>query len=511
MGTASDTGRRLARDTRGANLVEYLILVGLIGILALAAVRRFGRSIDDKAASHAACVESLDCGSGQDGPYALVDGNDTLAFKSMELPGATQVPLPSAPPSPEETPTPGTPTPTPGSPEPSPAPVPTPSPSPESTPTPTPDGTPTPGAATLAPASPDPSPAPVALPSPSADGTPSPAQPSTASPSPAPSPAPEPVDAALAALIADLVAAQHAEGKPTDAEAAKAIAAALLRGDTGDAARERIASYFGPLGVQGSKQAMDAIRRSDLLDTFLDTTLRATTGQKVDPRVRLAVEAMMRSGRLDVYAETLASRPISLYDPKDPRFADTGGNHHFNPGRPGSGALWWKVNPVEKGVYFNESVLDEKFAGAVPGQASHGNAVDDLANTMAHEVYHAYHDAHGGPDGAVNEAMGIAAFNYAYRDGDYDLAEMIYGTKNFYRDNMVPPNPSYPLTAGTGDAELTDFMAQIASRDSSGAAYADQARLTAEYVEHWKGLERNEGDWASKAAQASAEMKANRP
>jgi Flp pilus assembly pilin Flp len=60
----------LLRDTRGANLVEYLVIVGLIALVAMAGFRAFGRSVDDKATAQAACVDSLACsgtGTGADG------------------------------------------------------------------------------------------------------------------------------------------------------------------------------------------------------------------------------------------------------------------------------------------------------------------------------------------------------------------------------------------------------------------------------------------------------------
>jgi Flp pilus assembly pilin Flp len=527
--TSRQAWRPLLRDTRGANLVEYVVLVGLVALLAMGGVRWFGQRADAKARGQAACVESFDCGPGDTAPYALVDG-DQLAFKAMQAPAAQQAP--SATPSPPAAAEPAA--------SPAPAPAPTaladPTPSPGAAETPTPAASPAPAPAPTAVASPTPSPGAAETPTPSASPpaatptavaaptaaspaaaeTPTPADSPTQAPaaSPAqaaaPSPAPTPVDPKQQALARGLLAAQQAEGLAGDAAAADAISRALLAGDTSNAARDRIAAYFQPLGVTGSNQAMQAIRDAQLMSPFLDTTLRAADGQSVDPRVRLAVEKMMNSARLDVYAETLATRPISLYDPKDPRFEGAAPNHHFHPGAPGKGMLWWAQAPVEKGVYFNKDALDASFKDTVPGQASHGLAVDSLANTMAHEVYHAYHDAHGGPNGAVNEGMGIAAFNYAYQDGPYDLAEMIYGTKNFYRDVMQPPDPNYALTAGTGDPELTAFMAQIASRDSSGVAYDNQARLDAEYTNHWKDLKRSDGEWASKAAKATADMKAAR-
>jgi pilus assembly protein Flp/PilA len=38
----------LVRDTRGANMVEYIILVGVVAILAMAGFKMFGTSVQQK-------------------------------------------------------------------------------------------------------------------------------------------------------------------------------------------------------------------------------------------------------------------------------------------------------------------------------------------------------------------------------------------------------------------------------------------------------------------------------
>lgn len=38
----------LLRDSRGANLVEYIILVGVIALIALAGFKFFGKTVDNK-------------------------------------------------------------------------------------------------------------------------------------------------------------------------------------------------------------------------------------------------------------------------------------------------------------------------------------------------------------------------------------------------------------------------------------------------------------------------------
>jgi Flp pilus assembly pilin Flp len=40
--------RKLLRNTRGANLVEYVILVGVIAIVAMAGFKSFGKSVNTK-------------------------------------------------------------------------------------------------------------------------------------------------------------------------------------------------------------------------------------------------------------------------------------------------------------------------------------------------------------------------------------------------------------------------------------------------------------------------------
>ncbi len=40
--------RRLRGDTRGANMVEYIILVGVVALLAIVAFRAFNKSVSAK-------------------------------------------------------------------------------------------------------------------------------------------------------------------------------------------------------------------------------------------------------------------------------------------------------------------------------------------------------------------------------------------------------------------------------------------------------------------------------
>lgn len=47
------------KDTRGANLVEYIILVGVIALIALAGFKIFGAKVDAKIKDQAGKVEGI--------------------------------------------------------------------------------------------------------------------------------------------------------------------------------------------------------------------------------------------------------------------------------------------------------------------------------------------------------------------------------------------------------------------------------------------------------------------
>jgi Flp pilus assembly pilin Flp len=65
----------LRRDTRGGQLVEYVLLVGLVACLAMAGFRIFGESANAKAEAHARCVSALACGDGSANGSTAADGN----------------------------------------------------------------------------------------------------------------------------------------------------------------------------------------------------------------------------------------------------------------------------------------------------------------------------------------------------------------------------------------------------------------------------------------------------
>lgn len=49
----------LLRDNRGANLVEYIILVGVIALVAIAGFKIFGEKVDQKVQEQANKVEQI--------------------------------------------------------------------------------------------------------------------------------------------------------------------------------------------------------------------------------------------------------------------------------------------------------------------------------------------------------------------------------------------------------------------------------------------------------------------
>jgi Flp pilus assembly pilin Flp len=52
--------QRFIKDQRGANMVEYIILVGIVAILAIAAFRYFNTSVREKVNQQADTVEGID-------------------------------------------------------------------------------------------------------------------------------------------------------------------------------------------------------------------------------------------------------------------------------------------------------------------------------------------------------------------------------------------------------------------------------------------------------------------
>ena len=54
-----NTMMRLVRDRKGANMVEYIILVGVVAVLAMAAFRAFGTTIQSKMNGQNAVISTV--------------------------------------------------------------------------------------------------------------------------------------------------------------------------------------------------------------------------------------------------------------------------------------------------------------------------------------------------------------------------------------------------------------------------------------------------------------------
>jgi Flp pilus assembly pilin Flp len=68
--------RSLLRDSRGANLVEYLVVIGLVAVVAIAGFRAFGGTATSKSDQQADCVKAMD---GSCGKAGATEGSDKLA------------------------------------------------------------------------------------------------------------------------------------------------------------------------------------------------------------------------------------------------------------------------------------------------------------------------------------------------------------------------------------------------------------------------------------------------
>lgn len=51
--------KRLGRDTRGANMVEYIILVGVVALLAIVAFKAFNTSVSNKIQAQGKAVDAV--------------------------------------------------------------------------------------------------------------------------------------------------------------------------------------------------------------------------------------------------------------------------------------------------------------------------------------------------------------------------------------------------------------------------------------------------------------------
>ena len=56
---------KLVRDTRGANMVEYILLVGVVALISIAAFKLFGQNIRHKVGEQGTTVSGINASPGQ--------------------------------------------------------------------------------------------------------------------------------------------------------------------------------------------------------------------------------------------------------------------------------------------------------------------------------------------------------------------------------------------------------------------------------------------------------------
>ena len=61
---SSPSVRNFLRATRGANMVEYVILVGLVALMCIVAYTMFGDSMKDRIKAQATTVKGVNAGTG---------------------------------------------------------------------------------------------------------------------------------------------------------------------------------------------------------------------------------------------------------------------------------------------------------------------------------------------------------------------------------------------------------------------------------------------------------------
>jgi Flp pilus assembly pilin Flp len=95
----------IMRDRRGAGLVEYLIVVGLVAVFCLAGWRAFGAEVDAKASAQSACVDTFSCGpGGAEGAEGTAAAMPIQGAAALPPPGAAPAPAPAPPPAPAPAP-----------------------------------------------------------------------------------------------------------------------------------------------------------------------------------------------------------------------------------------------------------------------------------------------------------------------------------------------------------------------------------------------------------------------
>jgi pilus assembly protein Flp/PilA len=60
----NNTFRRFLKDTRGANMVEYILLVGVVALISIAAFKAFGTKVQEKIKAQGDTVGEINSGAG---------------------------------------------------------------------------------------------------------------------------------------------------------------------------------------------------------------------------------------------------------------------------------------------------------------------------------------------------------------------------------------------------------------------------------------------------------------
>ena len=64
MKNATAAIRRFIQDKRGANMVEYILLVGVVALISIAAFKMFGSKVQDKIKEQGGTVGQINAGTG---------------------------------------------------------------------------------------------------------------------------------------------------------------------------------------------------------------------------------------------------------------------------------------------------------------------------------------------------------------------------------------------------------------------------------------------------------------
>jgi hypothetical protein len=241
----------------------------------------------------------------------------------------------------------------------------------------------------------------------------------------------------------------------------------LQAGRTDDAFRDGVAELFGPMTMDQAHDAMQQIRDLGLQRQLIDSVVRDSEGNQADARIRDGIETMLNTGKVDFFVGQLASDSFTVFDGA---VHDTGDPH-----------FWGAAESPERGVY-------------IP--VGRANDTAELPRTLVHEIFHAYASDHGSAGGALEEGMGISLIHYAYGETPYNMAEAVYGTKNWYRDSRDPATgqPTNGNIAmgdfSNADAQLREVLEALSVDDESHLAWDDNARLQREYRQFWMNQDR---------------------